>query len=48
LEKALGLEVIQVQARKIIEFSFDISSLLLKEKEVKAEKRGLFKLRETG
>jgi hypothetical protein len=48
LEKTLGLEAIQVQAGKMIEFSFDISSLLLKEEEVKVEKRGLFKLRETG
>jgi hypothetical protein len=48
LENTLGLEVIQGQARKMIEFSFDIGSLLLKEEEVKVEVReegrGQFKL----
>ncbi|KAH8761533.1 hypothetical protein F5883DRAFT_562100 [Diaporthe sp. PMI_573] len=52
LEKALGLEVIQDQAGKMIEFSFDIGSLLLQEEEVKAEvreeRRGQFKLQDTG
>jgi hypothetical protein len=48
----LGLKVIQGQARKMIKFSFDIGSLLLKEEdvntEVKKERRGQFKLQETG
>ena len=52
LEKALGLEALQVQAGKMVEFSFDIGSLLLKEEEVKAavweERRGQFNLQETG
>jgi hypothetical protein len=52
LENTLGLETIQGQAGKLIEFSFDIGSLLLKEEEVKAEVReegrGQFKLQETG
>jgi hypothetical protein len=52
LETTLGLEAIQGQAGKMIEFSFDIGSLLLKEEEVKAEVReergGQFKLQETG
>jgi len=52
LENTLGLEAIQGQAGKMIEFSFDIGSLLLKEEvveaEVREERRGQFKLRETG
>ena len=52
LEKTLGLEVVQGQAGKMIEFSFIRGNLLLKEEEVKAEVReeriGQFKLRETG
>jgi hypothetical protein len=40
LETTLGLEVRQGQPGKMIEFSFDIGSLLLKEEEVKAEVRG--------
>ena len=44
LENTLGLEAIHGQARKMIEFSFDTSSLLLKEAEV----RGRFEFRETG
>ena len=48
LENTLGLKVIQGQARKMIKFSFNISSLLLKEEEVRAEvreeRRGQFKL----
>jgi len=52
LENTLGLEAIQGQAGKMIEFSFDIGSLLLKEEEVRAEVkeegRGQFKLQETG
>jgi hypothetical protein len=52
LENTLGLEAIQGQAGKMIEFSFDIGSLLLKEDKVKAEVReertGQFKFQETG
>jgi len=52
LENTLGLEAIQGQAGKMIEFSFDIGSLLLKEEDVKAEvreeRKGQFKLQETG
>jgi hypothetical protein len=52
LENTLRLKTIQGQARKMIKFSFDISSLLLKEEKVKAkvreEGRGQFKLQETG
>jgi hypothetical protein len=51
LENTLGLEAIQGQAEKMIEFSFDIGSLLLKEEDVNAEvreERGQFKLQETG
>jgi hypothetical protein len=48
LENTLGLEAIQGQAGKMIEFSFDIGSLLLKEEdvntEVREERRGQFKL----
>jgi hypothetical protein len=44
LENTLGLEAIQGQAGKMIEFSFDTGSLLLKEAEV----RGQFEFRETG
>jgi hypothetical protein len=39
LENTLGLEAIQGQAGKIIEFSFDIGSLLVMEEEVRAEVR---------
>jgi hypothetical protein len=52
LENTLGLEAVQGQAGKMIEFSFDIGSLLLREEEVKTEVReemsGQFKLQETG
>jgi hypothetical protein len=52
LENTLGLEIIQGQARKIIKFSFNISSFLLKEEKIKAEVRGegrgQFMLQETG
>ncbi len=44
LANTFGLEAIQGQAGKMIEFSFDIGSLLLKEAEV----RGQFESRETG
>jgi hypothetical protein len=44
LENTLGLEAIQGQAGKMIEFSFDTGSLLLKEADV----RGYFEFRETG
>jgi len=51
-ENTLGLEIIQGQAGKMIEFSFDVGSLLLKEEEVKAEvreeMRGQSMLRDTG
>jgi hypothetical protein len=51
-ENTLGLEAIQSWSRKMIEFSFDVSSLLVKEEDVKAkvreEGRGQFKLQETG
>jgi hypothetical protein len=43
-ENSLGLEAIQGQAGKMIEFSFDTGSLLLNEAEV----RGQFEFRETG
>ena len=39
LKNTLRLEAIQSQAEKMIEFSFDIGSLLLKEEEVKTEMR---------
>jgi hypothetical protein len=42
LENTLGLEVIQGQARKMIEFSFNTSSLLLIEAAVKADVIGQF------
>lgn len=52
LENALGLEVIQGPTGKMIEFSFDIGSLLLEEGQVTAEVRDekgeQFKLQETG
>jgi len=52
LENTLGLEVIQGHAGKMIEFSFDIGSLLLQEDKVAAEvrdgRRGHVILRETG
>jgi hypothetical protein len=48
----LGLEAVQGEVGNMIEFSFDISNLLLKEEEVKAEvrevMRGQSMLRETG
>jgi len=51
-ENTLGLEAIQGQLGKMIEFSFDIGSLLLKEEEVSAEVREerteQLKLQETG
>jgi hypothetical protein len=50
LENAFGLEVKQGQPGKMIEFSFDIGLLLVKEEEVKAEVRegtGQFTLRVT-
>jgi hypothetical protein len=52
LENTFRLEAIQGQAGKMIEFSFDIGSLLDKEEEVKAEVReemtGQFMIQETG
>jgi hypothetical protein len=48
LENTLGLEAIQGQAGKMIEFSFDIGSLLLKEDKVNTEVRGQLILRNTG
>jgi len=52
LENTLGLEAIQGQAGKMIEFSFDIGSLLVKEEvveaEVREERTGHFTLQETG
>jgi len=48
LENTLGLKAIQAQAGKMIEFSFDTGSLLLKEEEVKAEVRAQLESRETG
>ena len=52
LENTLGLEVIQAQAGKMIEFSFDIGSLLLIQEEVRAEVREEMRrqamLRDTG
>jgi hypothetical protein len=52
LENTLGLEAIQGQAGKMIEFSFDISSLLVIGKEVRAEvreeMRGQPMIQETG
>jgi hypothetical protein len=51
-ENTLGLEAIQGQSGKMIEFSFDIGSLLVKEEDVDAEvrggRRGYVTLRETG
>jgi len=48
----LGLEAVQGEVENMIEFSFDIGNLLLKEEEVKAEvrevMRGQSMLRETG
>jgi hypothetical protein len=44
LENTLGLEAIQGQAGKMIEFSFDTGSLLL----IEATVRGQFEFRETG
>jgi len=48
LQSTVGLEAIQGQAGKMIEFSFDIGGLLLREEEVKAEVRGQLDSRETG
>jgi hypothetical protein len=52
LENTLGLEAIQGQTGKMIEFSFDIGSLLLQEDKVAAGvrdgRRGYVTLRETG
>jgi hypothetical protein len=52
LENTLGLERIQGQAGKMIEFSFDFGSLLIKEEAVEAEvteeRAGHFTLQETG
>lgn len=52
LENVFGLEVVQGQTRKMIEFSFDTGSLLLREEEVNAEvqseRKEQFKLQETG
>lgn len=52
LENTLGLEVVQGQAGKMIEFSFDVGSLLVQEDKVAAEvrdgRRGYVTLRETG
>lgn len=48
LENTFGLEMIQAQAGKMIEFSFDIGSLLLKEEEVREEIRGKAMLQDTG
>ena len=52
LENVFGLEVVQGQNRKMIEFSFDTGSLLLKEElvnaEAQAEGKEQFKLQETG
>lgn len=39
LENTLGLEMIQDQGGNMIEFSFDIGSLLLKEEDMRAEVR---------
>jgi hypothetical protein len=51
-ENTLGLEAIRGWSGKMIEFSFDVGSLLVKEEDVKAEVReegrGQFKLQETG
>jgi hypothetical protein len=52
LENTLGLKAIQGQAGEMIEFSFDIGSLLVKEEVVEAgvreERTGHFTLQETG
>ncbi|OAQ58150.1 hypothetical protein VFPPC_11602 [Pochonia chlamydosporia 170] len=48
LGNTFGLEAIQDQVGKMIEFSFDIGSLLLNEEEVKAEVRAQLESRETG
>lgn len=52
LANTLGLERIQGQAGKMIEFSFDFGSLLIKEEAVEAEvteeRAGHFTLQETG
>jgi len=52
LENVFGLEAVQDQPGKMIEFSFDTGSLLLNEEEVNAELRkeggGQFTLQETG
>ncbi|KAF2752537.1 hypothetical protein EJ05DRAFT_459017, partial [Pseudovirgaria hyperparasitica] len=48
LENVLGLEAIQGQAAKMVEFSFDSGSLLLEEAEVREEVIGQFKSQVTG
>lgn len=52
LQNTLGLEAIQGQARKMVEFSFDTGSLLVEENYVRAdlmdERRGQFTFQETG
>jgi len=48
LENTLGLEVIHGQVGKMIEFSFDIGSLLLKEEEVREERTAQFTFQVTG
>jgi hypothetical protein len=52
LADVLGLEVMQGQAGKMVEFSFDIGSLLLREEDMRAEwteeMRGRSMLRDTG
>jgi hypothetical protein len=48
LENTLGLEAIQGQAGKMIEFSFDTGSLLLIEAAVKADVTGQFTFQVTG
>ena len=48
LENTLGLEARQGEPAKMIEFSSDVGSLLVKDEEVSEEMRGQFKLQETG
>jgi hypothetical protein len=48
LENTLGLEVIEGHAGKMVEFSFDIGSILLKEEEVNEDVTRQFESRETG
>ena len=51
LQAVFGLEIVQEQLGKMIEFSFDIGSLLLEDKQVKEDvkeqKNGFFQLQET-